>query len=147
MINDDEFKLFQWTAHPLHPSDANEKAIEWIFLTNTLNFSFYATSEDDEYTISYDGVAYTGYYALCAAVNRAIHVDGIPLTSATYMSNMTADLMRKILRCDQPDKEMPMIEERAQVVREAGQVLLDVISSFNHIFTTFSELLLIILEI
>ena len=65
----------------------NEFSINWIFLVDTLNFSFWSDQElvevpanfkmsnVDKYTVIYKQVAYTGYWAMCAAVNRALDVN------------------------------------------------------------------------
>jgi hypothetical protein len=80
----------------------NEFAINWIFLVDTLNFSFWSDHEllnsaqllaehkglsdspvsvfnnsiqlnvIEKYTVTYNHVPYTGYWAFCAAVNRVI---------------------------------------------------------------------------
>ena len=60
-------------SYPL-PENADEAAIEWMFVADTLNFSFWAEAEDQHYTIELKGVRYTGYMALCAAITRALEV-------------------------------------------------------------------------
>lgn len=65
--------------HGLHPNALDEKAVDWIFLVDTLNFSFWsgvATEGNDfvdppKWEVNYKGETHTGYFALCAAVNRA----------------------------------------------------------------------------
>ena len=66
----------------------NEFSINWIFLIDTLNFSFWSDNElipvqltnnfkqpqIEKYTVIYNQVPYTGYWALCAAINRALDV-------------------------------------------------------------------------
>ena len=37
-------------SYPL-PEKADEAAIEWMFVADTLNFSFWAEAEDQHYTI------------------------------------------------------------------------------------------------
>jgi hypothetical protein len=49
-----------------------------IFLIDLLNFSFWSdldvsdksTPHPDRYAVNYDGQSYTGYWSLCAAINR-----------------------------------------------------------------------------
>ncbi len=64
----------------------NEFSINWIFLVDTLNFSFWSDQElielpanfklpeVEKYTVIYKQISYTGYWAMCAAVNRALDV-------------------------------------------------------------------------
>lgn len=62
-----------WKTHVLHPKDISlPYTIDWIFLIDTLNFSFWSDSE--KYTVKYHNEIYTGYWSLCAAVNRATEV-------------------------------------------------------------------------
>ena len=61
----------------LHPKVADEKAIDWIFLVDTLNFSFWSGvskggSVEPKWEVAYNGKVYTGYFAFCAGVNRAM---------------------------------------------------------------------------
>ncbi len=41
---------------------------------DSLNFSFWTDEGVPKYVVSFKGAPYTGYMALCAAVNRAIEV-------------------------------------------------------------------------
>lgn len=72
----------------------NEFAINWIFMIDTLNFSFWSdhelatttqldessstpsvkTAPVEKYTVVYNHVPYSGYLGFCAAVNRALDV-------------------------------------------------------------------------
>lgn len=68
----------------------NEFSINWIFLVDSLNFSFWSDTEliqlseplpenfkkpnSEKYTVVYNQIPYTGYWALCAAINRALDV-------------------------------------------------------------------------
>lgn len=101
-LKDKNCNYFSWKASTLNPKKMNEFAINWIFLVDTLNFSFWSDQEinnntqslsnlnDDatgdtkqpnkgssvieKYTVNYNGVAYSGYWAMVAAVNRALDV-------------------------------------------------------------------------
>jgi hypothetical protein len=85
-----------WNEHPLHPKVADCRTVDWlvflptawkkalnisiirIFLIDLLNFSFWSdldvsdksTPHPDRYAVNYGGQSYTGYWSLCAAVNR-----------------------------------------------------------------------------
>ncbi len=45
-----------------------------IFVVDLLNFSFWSDDESRRYAVTYRGKAWTGYWSLCAAINRAIDV-------------------------------------------------------------------------
>lgn len=53
-----------------HPKCTDPIAIDWIFVVDTLNFCFWKQEGQPGWTV--DG--YSGYFALCAAINRAIKV-------------------------------------------------------------------------
>ncbi|XP_011302619.1 UPF0553 protein v1g230591 isoform X3 [Fopius arisanus] len=52
----------------MHPNSGHPKAIDWIFVLDTLNFSFWSSNPDDKWKVN----GQTGYFALCAAIKRAI---------------------------------------------------------------------------
>ncbi|OLL21693.1 UPF0553 protein [Neolecta irregularis DAH-3] len=73
------FTVETWASHPLNPKSKDESSLNWIFLIDLLNFSFWSDfdSEDtgthpDRYCILENGTKWTGYWSLCAAINRAL---------------------------------------------------------------------------
>lgn len=52
-----------------------------IFLVDLLNFSFWSERDPDDkavphparYAVEFDGIKYTGYWALCACINRGMY--------------------------------------------------------------------------
>ncbi|NXI11250.1 QSPP protein, partial [Irena cyanogastra] len=119
-----EFGLAGWKSlHELNPRAADKEAVDWVFLVDTLNFSFWSEQEERKYLVKYKDKTYSGYWSLCAAVNRALD-DGIPITSASYFATMTLDQVRHVFRSD-TEVPLPLIEERHRVVNESGIVLLE----------------------
>ena len=43
-------------------------------MVDTLNFNFWSEDENKKFTVKYKDKKYTGYWSLCAAVNRALDV-------------------------------------------------------------------------
>ncbi|XP_006981739.1 queuosine 5'-phosphate N-glycosylase/hydrolase [Peromyscus maniculatus bairdii] len=118
------WRVEQWKSlHELNPRGADEAALNWVFVVDTLNFSFWAEQEEHRCEVHYGGRAYTGYWALCAAVNRALD-QGIPITSASYYATVTLDQVQNIFRSDTATP-MPLIEERHWILNETGKILLD----------------------
>ncbi|KNE61920.1 hypothetical protein AMAG_07189 [Allomyces macrogynus ATCC 38327] len=115
------YSTASWRAHPLHPQVADRHAAEFIFLLDLMNFSFWSDS-DTLYTVTYRGVAYTGYWSLVAAINRA-RDEGIVLTSAYRMATMSRETLRHVFRSDS-ETPISLPEERLEAIRHAGQVLL-----------------------
>lgn len=111
------------TLHELNPQAADEAAVNWVFVADTLNFSFWAEQDSRKCLVAYKGKAYSGYWALCAAIHRALD-EGIPITSASYYATVTLDQVRHVLRSD-TDVPMPLIEERHRILNETGKILLE----------------------
>jgi hypothetical protein len=128
-----------WSTHELHPKSKSIKTVEWIFLIDLLNFSFFSDETDPErkYFVMYKGEKYTGYWSLCAAVNRALAA-GIPITSPRFWVEADDGALRDIFSGDGIE-EMPMLyghtekcvdivsDERIACLREAGQILCEVL--------------------
>lgn len=56
----------------LAPSQDTDNAINWVFVTDTMNFSFWPDREDQQCEVNHRGTTYRGYMSLCAAVTRAM---------------------------------------------------------------------------
>lgn len=65
--------MLNWIQCPLNPKVANKHMVAWIFVVDTLNFSFWQ-EEGKETLIEYNGERHSGYWSLCAAINRALEV-------------------------------------------------------------------------
>ncbi|KAM7077113.1 queuosine 5'-phosphate N-glycosylase/hydrolase isoform 2-T3 [Ciconia maguari] len=99
-----EFGLAGWKSlHELNPRAASAEAVDWVFLVDTLNFSFWSEQEEQKYLVKYKG---------------------IPITSASYFATMTLDQVRHVFRSD-TEVPIPLIEERHRVLNESGTVLLE----------------------
>ena len=125
-----------------------------IFLIDTLNFSFWprnnAQSGKEEYfQVEWPtGTFHTGYWSLCAALQRAIEgPDALPLLDAEFLANIDLPTVEKIFRSSN-GVVCPLLEERMAVLREAGSVLVkhfdgkveNMIRSANHSALAFIEL-------
>ena len=93
------FDTAMWQMHSLHPKSMSVEAVEWIFLTDLLNFSFFSdeTNPERQFYVTYQGEKFTGYWSLCAAVNRALDA-GIPITSPRFWIEAEEDILRDVFR-------------------------------------------------
>ncbi|GCC24894.1 queuosine 5'-phosphate N-glycosylase/hydrolase [Chiloscyllium punctatum] len=122
--NSKELDATGWKLlHDLNPQTMNEASVNWVFVVDTLNFSFWSENDDHKCLIKYKGKMHSGFWSLCAAINRALD-EGIPITSASYFANTTLDQLKYVLRSD-TEVPMPLIEERLKVLKEAGNILLE----------------------
>ncbi|XP_060559837.1 queuosine 5'-phosphate N-glycosylase/hydrolase-like isoform X2 [Ruditapes philippinarum] len=117
------YNIKSWKMHTLNPKVMDENTLNWIFVTDTLNFSFWTEDVNKKFKVKYNGEDYTGYWSLCAAINRALD-KGIPFTNPEYFANITKEQMTDVLRSDS-DYDIPLFEERLTVLREAGRVLVE----------------------
>ncbi|KAI9744894.1 MAG: hypothetical protein M1818_001819 [Claussenomyces sp. TS43310] len=144
-----EYSTKTWSSHDLHPKTKDERTVAFIFVLDLLNFSFWSDkSEEERFAIEYQGKRWTGYWSLVAALQRALDEvvsDGlifswllysagsfeahtgadIPITSSDFWQNedeFTDDVLMHIFRSATAES-MPMLQERMQCLREAGQTL------------------------
>lgn len=119
----------RWKTHQLNPKTADVDAVRWVFLSAVGNFSFWSSSNKPKYHVKYNGQIWTGYWSWIAAINRALDEDR-NICNAEFLSNLTMKELKHILRSDS-ETEMELLDERLQVLREAGCVLLE---NFNGDF-------------
>lgn len=74
LMQEKEFSTRTWSEHELHPKTRDESAVEFIFVMDLLNFSFWSGEADVErrFAVDYRGRKWTGYWALVAALRRAL---------------------------------------------------------------------------
>ncbi|CAK9808371.1 Queuosine salvage protein [Anthophora plagiata] len=113
-----------------HPSPNDPKAVDWIFVLDTLNYSFWSKKDTPKWTVS----GQTGYFALCAVVKRAID-EGKQIIDPKYYSRITRSEAEHIFRGDN-QTTVPLLEERVKSLRDTGKVLLE---KYQGTFTTCIE--------
>lgn len=117
-----------WSTHELHPQAKDSSTVDFIFTMDLLNFSFWSElDEKHRFQIEYKGRRWTGYWSLVAALQRALD-EGIPITSSDFWQNrdeFDEEKMEYVFR-SATDEKMPLIKERLECLREAGQVLYEV---------------------
>ncbi|VDN26942.1 unnamed protein product [Gongylonema pulchrum] len=96
-IRSGAYSEHSYSAIDVHPQNADRSAVDWIFLVDTINFSFW--SEKSHFQVTFQGKKYTGYLAACACINRALE-EGKAVTNADHMERITEDDMREIFRAD-----------------------------------------------
>lgn len=116
-----------WSAHELHPTSKDEAAVNFIFMMDLLNFSFWINGDGEEaLVVEYRGKKWTGYWSLVACIHRALD-EGIPITSPSYWhpeAGFSDAILRHIFRCS-TGNAMPMLEQRIAVLHEAAVVLFE----------------------
>ncbi|XP_047035965.1 queuosine salvage protein [Helicoverpa zea] len=123
----DKLEIPDTGADIIHPNKDHEKAADWVFVADALNFCFWSYSGAQKWTV--DG--HSGYYALEAALARAIK-NGIDITNPEYYSKITEDQLRDIMKGDNA-ATIPLFNERISVLHEVGAILLE---KYNGTFVT-----------
>jgi hypothetical protein len=123
----------RWAASPwpeqagldaLHFQDGTWRTANWILLLDALNFCFWGEPGGPRWRVEWCGRTYDGYYALAAALSRALD-EGYPLWDAAHLNRMDASTLATILRPIEGDPPMPLFEQRLANAREVGAVLLE----------------------
>ncbi|KAL5014040.1 hypothetical protein ScPMuIL_008310 [Solemya velum] len=120
-VKNKKYSLQSWCEHELNPKSMDKAAVEWVFVADTLNFSFWS-ADSEKCFVEYKGKQHSGYWSLAAALNRALD-EGIPITDPSYYASISREDFLKVFRSDS-EYDMPMLDERLEVLREAGKVLL-----------------------
>src|SRR5436190_16721376 len=73
-MQEKQYSTKAWAVHELHPKTKDEKALDFIFTMDLLNFSFWSDAGDESkrFAIEYRGKRWTGYWSIVAALQRAL---------------------------------------------------------------------------
>jgi hypothetical protein len=112
-----------WDA-ALHFNDGTERTLNWMLLTDAMNFCFWAEANQPRWTVEYRGQTYDGYLAEAASLMRAID-EGRPLWDAAYLADLSAAELHTIFRPTPGAPDIPLFAERLANARETGRVLLE----------------------
>jgi hypothetical protein len=130
-MNRRNYSTSTWQSHPLNPKELSSATVDWIFVVDLLNFSFWSSSDEFTYAVEFDGVEYTGYWALCAAINRALE-EGIPITDPSWYATATVEQIRHVFRSSRSNSVIPMLSERVRLLQESGRIMM---AKFGGSFT------------
>ena len=112
-------------ASPYHFADGTARTVTAVFVLDALNFCFWSERPDpgDRWKVTYHGETIDGYWALAAALKRAIE-EGYPLTDPTYLESISASDLATILRPATPGGEqIPLFGNRLANLQELGRGL------------------------
>ncbi|MGN6359153.1 MAG: queuosine 5'-phosphate N-glycosylase/hydrolase [Thermomicrobiales bacterium] len=112
-----------WNKH-YHWHDDRGRAVNVTLLLDALNFCFWAAPGEPRWELTYKGEALDGYWALAAALKRAIDEGDCPLWDADFLSEISAEEANDIFHPDGASSgRIPMFEARLANMREVGRVL------------------------
>lgn len=111
----------EWEAG-LHFRDGTWRTAAWVLLLDAQNFCFWswAGAGDRRWTVDYDGQRYDGYWALVAALRKAVD-RGQPLWDADYLLSASDTELAAIFAPAEPGgTPIPMLARRVAHCREVG---------------------------
>lgn len=143
----EKYSTKNWSLHELHPKAKDETTVDFIFTMDLLNFSFWSENTSEErFSIKYKDQNWTGYWSLVAALQRALEESqintvkkevprliltykiDIPITSPKFWVNedeCTDKILKYVFRSATPE-EIPLFQERINILRQAGKILTEV---------------------
>ncbi|EYB81042.1 hypothetical protein Y032_0394g635 [Ancylostoma ceylanicum] len=121
-VKDGSIAEVEFSAHAVHPKGKGREVIDWVFFADTVNFSFWP-DKGSKYDVTYGGTKYTGYFAACAAINKALD-SGLNITSAEWMASASKDDVDSVFKSD-GGYSIPLLAERVKAINDSGRVLLE----------------------
>ncbi|XP_012222015.1 queuosine 5'-phosphate N-glycosylase/hydrolase-like isoform X2 [Linepithema humile] len=111
----------KFTRYYLYPDINDDTAADWIFVLHTLNFSLWSPKGTDPWTVK----GFTGFLALCAAMERAI-MEGKPVWNPKYYKELfqKPEDVEIFFRSDNGTC-IPMLKERLDLLHEIGNILIE----------------------
>lgn len=111
----DPFK--KWRQNELNPKVFNDFAINWIFVCDLLNFSFWKddSCEDNSFDVEFRGKQYSGYWSLPATLNKYPQ-----LVEPEFYSKISEEEFYQLF-----NPLIPLSKERIKLLREAGMVMVE----------------------
>lgn len=102
-----------------HWSGTPDQTANWLLALDATNFSFWGSPR---WAIDFRGERLSGYWALAAALTRAVDDLGLPIGDAGYLADLSEQDGRAIFA---GTTEIPLLADRLAHLREAGRVLRD----------------------
>ncbi len=95
-------------------------AIDFILVANAIDFAFSDFTTGVKFEVEYAGKRWSDSEALFACLKRALD-DGVAILGGNYLSRVTRADLQRIFRGG--NIEMPMLDERVEVLQAVGKTL------------------------
>jgi hypothetical protein len=96
-----------------------EEAIDYLLVANTLNFAFTDFDTRVKFQVDFADQHWSDSQAMFACIKRAVD-DGVPFLDGAYLSAVTRADLERVFR---GNIEMPMLDERVEILRAVGKPL------------------------
>jgi len=104
-----------------HFFDGGERTVGYLLVLDSLNFCFWPPPGQPKWTIQYGEERLSGYFALAAALKRAVE-EGEPLLEPDYLARLTLEDLKGILG---GEGQLQLLDHRRAILNELGKVLLE----------------------
>lgn len=114
-------------SETLHPeAESAEERANLVLVVDALNFCFWSIPSADRprWRVTYNGETHDGYWALAAALRRAVE-EGYPIADGDFLATITEADVAAILRPDPGASDIPLLRARMEHLQEAGKAILE----------------------
>jgi hypothetical protein len=94
-------------------------ATDFIMVANAIDFAFTDFSTPVKFQVDYAGSHRSDSEAMFACIKRALD-EGVPFLDGAYLARVTRADLARVFR---GNIEMPMLDERVEILHQVGQVL------------------------
>ena len=129
----------QWLAYEELPPPAfllpfpleltREEIVDFVLVATSINFAFTDFTTRRRWEIELDGRVFADADGLHACLHRALG-ERVPLLDGSWLANVGADDLRRIFRGG--NAELQLLDERARILREVGDTLVERYSGRFH---------------
>jgi hypothetical protein len=96
-----------------------DEAVDFIMVADSIDTAFTDFSKHEKFQVDYAGQHWSDSEAEFACIKRAVD-NGVPFLDGTYLSQITRADLNKVF---EGNIEMPMLDEKLEVLHQVGKVL------------------------
>lgn len=124
------------TACPFKYKDFEDwrDEIDYRFLVDSQAFCFWGYP--NKWTISYKNMKLDGWWAMLASIRKA-REDGLPIFDGEWLANLS---LKEVRRLFDGEPEIPLLNERWQILRGIGRVLVEKYDGRFYNFLSLGEI-------
>ncbi len=112
------------------PETDRDRAIDFTMVSNTINSAFSDFTSGVKFQTEYQGRTWSDSQAMTACLKLAMG-EGVPVLDGRYLATVTRPELAKIFT---GNIEMPMLDEKLEVLNDVGKTLAERYDGFFHNF-------------
>jgi Potential Queuosine, Q, salvage protein family len=107
-----------------------DDAIDFVMVADSIDTAFTDFSNHEKFQVDYAGQRWSDSDAEFACIKRAVD-NGVPFLDGNYLAKMSKTELNKVF---EGNIEMPMLDEKLEVLHQVGKVLAEKYSGRFHTF-------------